>query len=846
VAVRLSRDEASLVAELPYWEVHDGVVVLRDGTYEVGVEFELPSNALAPVEAVNHLARQVRVLLRHAVPEGERLRLLVEAGPQRSSLADAYGAMGRDGHPGAVFLREARERVLRRASEEGRVVEYRGILTCTYRPPAPGRRRDFGQVDRETFEKHMREAKLLRTVIASHLERAGIRAHPAGDGEAVAAIWRYFNPMKRRYTVPPALRPLDFEAPPEVLRKAPYLARPTLRSQVVTSDVARRWSHLWCDDHFIMVVSMDQLPAGETHVGMTSHLLALPYWYWLVVDFVHDPYGPAVRALEAQARRLYAQTQEPGPFSDYVDPRARVGLGEVDQGLQHTYATGSHVFRVGISVVLVGEELEDVREAARRTVDAFSQMHGLKAVVESAGLMRQWLQLAPYSGGENERVFRVFEENAADFFPASGPWRGRGGPVCVFGNRWDGVTAIDPFDPSMPNWNAIVAGSSGSGKTFLVQSILAQLLALGVEAVVVDRGYGYEYLVRAVEGQVIPIDPAGGVSINPFDLPEGSEEPDEDKKAFLVALLRSILPPVDRAREPVENAILESAVIQAYARATTEERDPKSGELRRRYHGTQLSDLATVLVTMEEVGDRPMGQKEKEIARELAGRLQHWVGSSAFGRLLDRPTNVRLDAPVLYFETSALERYQELLQPAVLLLADVVWRRVRQNPQARKVVVVDEAWAMLADPTSARFIVELYRRFRRYGAAVYTVTQALVDFRTPAARGILENSSWFFLGQLPQELQVAGELFRLPDRAVALLGTLSQQKGVFSEFLAAVRSGEGLEGDVVVVRPTPEEYWMFTTFDRDVPVRARAVEEEGGDIVKAVRRLASGGRIHAP
>jgi conjugal transfer ATP-binding protein TraC len=844
--VRLREDEGSLVSELPYWTVLDGIVVLRDGTYEVGVGFELPATTLWPTQVVNHLARQVRLMLHHAVPEGERLRLVVEAGPEKGEVVERFERGMEDVHPAARFLAASRAAEMRRAVGEGRLVGHRAFLTCTYRPQGVGRRRPWTQVDRETYGRHRAEAHLIRRVLVANLERAGLRAHPMEDDEIVEAIWRYFNPMRRRYLKPPVIPPLDFEAPVEVLRSAPHLSRPTLRSQVVASDIARRWNYLWCDDHYVMVVSMDQLPVGETHVGMVGALVGLPYWYWLVVDFVHDPYGPAVRALEAQARRLYAQTQESGPVTDYVDPRVRVGFGETDSALQHAYGAGSHLFRVGVSVVLLGEELEGVREAARRTVDAFSQMHGLKAVVESAGLWKQFVALAPFSGMENERVFRMFEENAADFFPVEGPWVGQGEPACVFSNRWGGVTVIDPFDPRLANWNAIVAGASGSGKTFFMQSVLAQLLTRGLEAVIVDRGYGYESLCRAVGAQVVPIDPSGGVSINPFDLPEGADGPDDDKKAFLLALLRSVLPPVDASKEPIENAILESAVLQTYARATSDVRDPQTGEVRRRFEGCRLTDLVTTLVTMEEIGERPMSQREREIARDLAARLQHWTGSSAFAALLDRPTNVRLFSPVLYFETTALERYRELVAPAVLLLADVIWRRVKENPERRKVVVVDEAWALLSIPQAARFLAELYRRFRRYGAAVYTVTQSLQDFRGESARGILENSTFLFLGQIPQELELASELFRLSDRAVEALGRLGIRKGEYSEILAAVRVGERVEGDVLVVRPTPEEYWMFTTFDRDVAVRARAVEEEGGDVVAAVRKLAKGGtRVYA-
>ncbi len=74
-------EQDSLTAELPYWVVRDGLVLLADGTYEVGVEASLPPTALWSSEAVNVFNTQIRALLRHAVPDGERLRVMVEAGP---------------------------------------------------------------------------------------------------------------------------------------------------------------------------------------------------------------------------------------------------------------------------------------------------------------------------------------------------------------------------------------------------------------------------------------------------------------------------------------------------------------------------------------------------------------------------------------------------------------------------------------------------------------------------------------------------------------------------------------------------------------------------------------------
>ncbi len=691
-------------------------------------------------------------------------------------------------------------------------------------------------MDSQTFARDLSAAGLLGTVLQASFERAGMRARPIDESRLFGVIWRYFNPDRRVRGTAPSLPPLDFEAPPELLARFPHLSHPTIRSQVVGSDVARRWNYLWVDDHYAMVVSMDQLPHSETYVGMLQPLLELPCWFWLVLDFVHDPHGQAVRALETKARRLHAASNEEAPVTDYVDPRVRVGFGEADSGLQHAYSTGSHLFRVGASVVTFSRDLEAARASAHRAVDTFGQVHGAKAVFETAGLWQQFVALAPFSGRVNERIFRVFEENAADFFPTAGPWIGHGAPTCLFWTQWDSLVALDPFDPRAGSWNAIVAGASGAGKTFFVQSLLTQLLVRDVEAIIVDRGGGYACLTRALGGQVISID--AGISLNPFDLPAGITVPPPEKKVFLAAILRAMLES-NFSHDPEEGAILDAAVEQTYARATTTRRDAASGTLVETFEGARLSDLLTTLITMEELGDRAMSSRERELARHLSSRLLPWTNESSLGQLLDRPTSARIDAPLVYFETTGLDRHPALRSVVLLLLGDLIWRRVQEHPERRKLVIFDEAWALLKIPHAALFIGELYRRFRRYGAAVYTIAQSLDDFRGEGASGILENTTYHFLLQLPKQLDLAVSLFGLGDRARDVLAKLSVRKGAFSEVLAWVRYDDQPTGDVLVIRPTPEEYWLFTSFDHDVQVRARAVAEEAGEVMPAITRLAA-------
>lgn len=514
-----------------------------------------------------------------------------------------------------------------------------------------------------------------------------------------------------------------------------------------------------------------------------------------------------------------------------------MGLRETEGVIEHMTATGDHVFRAGVGLVLVGRtpaQLEGLKEAV---VSAFSHFPGSLPVTGAYQNFFQYFALLPYSGRANEFAFKMLESNAADLLPPVAPWRGSENPVLLFRNRWGSLTALDPFDPRSTNWNGLVVGGSGSGKTFFVQTLLAALLRQEADALIVDRGYGYAPLVEALGGAVIPVEP-GGVSINPFDLPEGELGPDDEKKAFLMAVLRSMIPGgQDAVAESVENALLTAAIEQTYARGRTERK--VEGKVRQHFAGCRLSDLVRTLVTVEEIGDRPASAGEREIARSLAIRLQSWTGETPLGQFVDRPTTVNPEAGVVYYETGGLDRYADLRGVGILLIADLIWRRAKRDPGRRKIAVFDEAWAMLKIGQAGEFMVELYRRARRYNTAVLAVSQSLQDFAE--VRGILQNTGSFFLGRLPGEDQAVAQALDLPESALEAFRSLSGRKGKYAEFMAWIRREDRMEGDVIRVEASPEEYWLFTTNPLEIERRDQAVREHGS-LLNAIGALVKEGR----
>ncbi|WP_036218101.1 TraC family protein [Calidithermus chliarophilus] len=827
--------ERSLTEEFPYWEIHEGVMFLEDGRCEVGVELLLKPTLLLPQSELEGLLFMVRSVLRNGVPQGARARLIVEASPAPEAEVEAYREAFNPTHPVARAIGEERYRHWRGLWERGEVMGRRAFLTVAYGHKRP-RRLPFGGAE---LTERVKEGAKIRERIRMIARGRGVEVREMDSQEVFGLVYRYLNPGLRQAGVP-RYRPTWQRYPRRAVERMPGLRPPTLRTQLLRSEVDNsRRDALYVGGRWLSLFTLYTIP-DETYTEMGDVLaLAGGGEFYLVVDFHHEPYERALKALKARARRFYAASAN---TETYVDPNIIVGQKETEGAIAHISQTGDHVYRVGVALVLIEREREVLERRASQIVGKLSEIPGNPFRQLKNGLFEPWKSRAPFGGGTSDEVVSLLESNAADLVPLTGAWRGHERAVVLFHNRFRSLTRFDPFTPVTTNWNGIIAGGSGSGKTFFTQYVLADLLRRDeVDVVILDRGRNYEALVEAFGGAFIDVRPGGQTAVNMFDLEEGEAEPGPEKLQDVLRFLRATLPPGDdKTEEAVENAILEAAILQTYKRASPDLPQP-DGSYRKVYGGARLSDLVQTLVLLDEVGSRPASPSEKEVARNLALRLQSWVGDSPKGQFLDRPTSVPLaEARVVCYELEGLKDDLEII--GTLLIADLVWKRARRGQGRRVLVVLDEAWKVFQSPYASALIEELYRRFRFLGGGIWSITQSLADFAGEGPRALLQNTSFHFLLRLSRseaELAVMREVLGMPDRAIAVHGGLTGVRGVYSEALAWIRTGEGREGEVIVVRPSPADYWLFTSTREEVARRREAVERYG-DVMRAVRALAYG------
>ena len=121
------------------------------------------------------------------------------------------------------------------------------------------------------------------------------------------------------------------------------------------------------------------------------------------------------------------------------------------------------------------------------------------------------------------------------------------------------------------NYNSVILGRSGAGKSYLVKLELLRSLYRGIDAHVIDPEHEYTRLAAAVGGHVVAPG-APGVHLNPFDLPitarDGRRSAPRDaltRRALFLHTFLAVL--LGEPLSPIERAVLDTAITDTYTAA---------------------------------------------------------------------------------------------------------------------------------------------------------------------------------------------------------------------------------------------------------------------------------------
>lgn len=453
-----------------------------------------------------------------------------------------------------------------------------------------------------------------------------------------------------------------------------------------------------------------------------------------------------------------------------------------------------------------------------------------------------WTSTLPLAQDAARRTRKYATRNAADTVPLIGT--GCGSPTGVpfaFSDPGRTLERLDPYDPEHANHTLLICGRSGSGKTMTANLLLARLIACGARGFVIDRAGHYELLTRLIAGaQQIELGAAHSeFAINPWDVPDPARASSE-KVAFLLSLHTLMMG--DEGLGRAEQAVLGEAIRAVYARAATLEDEPP-----------RESMLRAELLAMADFHQRESAHELAALCRSLATRLSEYCQQGSYAYLLDRPTTVAADSPLVVFDTRRCP--QQVLRPVMFAIMEYVTNTVERHWHAhtsapagdhgapaarfagRSIMLIDEAWHLVRRRETADYANDLALRARHLGLVLAVIFQQLSQADTEHGLALLQNSTMqLLLAQHPSELALMQSALKLSDEERELVARLKTVKGSHAQMLWI----NGTRGrGRVSARVGPLEYWAYTSDQgRDTPRREAALREHDGDAWAAIHALA--------
>ena len=375
------------------------------------------------------------------------------------------------------------------------------------------------------------------------------------------------------------------------------------------------------------------------------------------------------------------------------------------------------------------------------------------------------------------------------------------------------VAILDIFDSDKyNNANGCIFGTTGAGKTFLLQSMALRYRMQGVQVFIIVPEKGHEYIdaCEAVGGKYIKISPSSKDCINIMEIRKTTLSTDREIKedtredSVLADHIQNLMVSFTLAKNDItqdELNLLDGAVIRTYEKfGITFDNKSLVDEQGRFKKMPTLKDLKEELLSREET-------------KQLTFMIEKFVTGSfaSFGG----ETNVDLNNKFIVIDISDLP---ETLKPfgyhAGFMIVD---DKAKSSRVEMKVIFLDEGWVMYRNKMSADYVERMYRLIRAYGGSIIMATQDLSGFFNVTTgdigKEILNLSSFKIILHLEE------------DEAFTMQKYLSLSD---EETMQIIRSGRGeallcanKNKVCIEIKASPAIYDLITTERTDLEKRKR-------------------------
>lgn len=781
--------QTSLCEQLPFWEIESEPIshaILWDGSVSSGIEL-LPLDIECFDEArINQLAFGLRSFA-NSLPEGLTAQFMVVNDSDVGDVIKKHQELISTDNEFLKNLDHKRSHILSKQVDDGALFRPRlffFIKTNSSEKPnsfSLGQIKKFSNQFEKGYEDQLQTLSQALEGAKGALSSFGFLASDLTKDDFINLLYRYLSP-KRSSSI----------GVPRILDGTVALEPTSPREQLVFGDLVLDQEDFILDSLKTRIVTLKTLPE-MTYAGMMSGFLALPFKYELFLSFNIPDQSKEMRGLDQKRRMAHSLSANTGSRVSDLESESR--LSQTTDLIREIIETGQRIFQVQLTIVLREENSANgarkLNLHTKEVLSKFKTLSGSEGIQETVGAWKIFKSDLPLAPINLVRSKKLKTNNLVDFFPLFGAATGDEKPVCLLKTRLGTLYSMNSYSARLSNFNALVTGSSGSGKSFANNFLMLQQIARGTRVYIIDIGGSYKKMTQVLGGQYFEINLSGDYVINPFELKDATQPPSGERIKSLVSVIEQMVVDSGEKLSRFDRVQLEAALTAVFesVRSGTPARSPV------------LSDLSKYCLSHSD-----------ESLKRIGKMLFPWVGNTPYGKLLDGTGKIEADRPIVAFDLKGLSQYPDLQSVMILILTNFILEQVENERTIPKRVLLDEAWDLLKSPAASSFMEYAARTFRKTGSGITFITQGVEEIiASGMGPAILNNTATKLVMLQKGDTSVLRETLKLNSQELRLIQSLEQRKGQFSEgFLM-----EGESRQVIRIEPSPLEYWISTSDARD-------------------------------
>jgi hypothetical protein len=635
--------------------------------------------------------------------------------------------------------------------------------------------------------------------IKTNLQNTGIRLRRLNDSELADVLYKAIN-----FTAE------DFDR---------NISGMALNNELVAQDYVVEKGYLRIGNQYVACLSLSLLPeVTRSHHVMNG--ISLPYLFPLLHGLPF-PHRVVLSTQNMNMDREVTRLSRKLNFSRFIlnfsqnreGRKSEIRYRELNELLDEIYQQHKKLASISLNVILNDTDIESLNEKINRTNLAFSSIDKSQAVLETLDILPIFISCLPGNSAENYHRLLVKNSNVGQFINFSNFNRGYHKGIVVK-NRNGEPVLFDYFDSRLNSWNAIIIGPTGTGKSYLMQSVLLQLLEQGVKVFGLDVGGvgniggSYKKMFSLLNGRYIELNVDNPIPLNPFALI--GENFDTKKQLFLRAFIEKlILEREEKSISKVEQAFI-SKVLEKYVAE---------------FKGNR--NLRTFVHFFAQQKD-----EEGYVDVKLLARKMYMYTHGEYSRFLCAEDMIQIREDLVCFDLKGLENHPDLQGIIAIIITGLLWELMERNLSEQKVIFADELWKVLGDNTTiGHLVVELFRTSRKMGAGIFAISQSIEDIESVSFSSPIKDNALnhFILAHKPKQLESLSKGFGYGEHELSLISSL--RRGEF--FLDR-------DGRITVFKidTSAFDHYLFTTNRQENNELEAKLTKHKGNLIKAIDELA--------